>query len=75
MKKSKANKNTVSPGVTGKQPAAGYAGQDFEQGRGGHQSGHDINRKNFNQFQNTGNAGYASEHRVLLTENNKQGKR
>lgn len=63
-------KNNKHTALSGKQSAAGYAAQNFEQGRGGYQSGHDNNKENFNQFQNKGNAGYASEHSINGSENN-----
>ena len=49
-----------SPGTA--KVKTGYAALDFEQGRGGSQSGHAaIETENFPQFPNAGNAGYAAQ--------------
>lgn len=52
-----------------RQTSGGYAAQDFEQGRGGLQSGH--NREDgeaFHQFENSGKGGFAAEHTANSNE-------
>jgi len=56
----------------------GYSAQDFEQGRGGMQGGHDASSdtEKFTQFQNAGNAGYAAQPTAnSLAGTDKQGKK
>ena len=57
MKKDKRAKDTMPEKPAG----PGYAGQDFAQGRGGAQSGHNNPPENSNQFENKGEAGFAAE--------------
>lgn len=53
----KSNKSTLLK----RRPHAGYGAQDFEQGRGGMQSGKEGEEKIFSQFHNAGNGGYAAQ--------------
>jgi hypothetical protein len=60
MKKARQSKGNTLPN---KNFRGTYSAQDFEQGRGGIQSGHKANSATniFSQFSNKGNGGYAAE--------------
>lgn len=62
MKKTRQAKKQDDRGLL-QQSKPGYGAQDFEQGRGGMQSGHVRKEEEeaFSQFQNTGRAGYAAQ--------------
>ena len=57
------NKQDTTTDSKSKAAEPGFSAQDFEQGRGGMQGGHDTTTEseNFTQFQNAGNAGYAAQ--------------
>ena len=74
MKKTHTKSADKDASLTRTEPE--YGGQDFEQGRGGSQSGHGLDEaSSFSQFHNAGRGGFAAEKSANSVNEEKENKK